>query len=114
MTERVRIALLNASESRDEHLRACLDDIEGNADDADPARADVLYFTGPVAADEVVAQLAGYPGCVVCAGTADDGTVLLAVRPGAVGSVRSCQAVASIVHALLTWGVLITDILTVP
>lgn len=112
MTERVRIALLNAPESRDEHLRVCLDDAEAAVDDLDPARADVLYFLSPVAAGEVVAQLAGYPGCVVCAGTVEDGTVLLAVRPGAVGAIRSCQAVASVVHALLTWDVEITDATT--
>ena len=114
MTERVRIALLNAPESQDEHLRACLDDAEGKVEGVDPARADVLYFTSPVAAGEVVAQLAGYPGCVVCAGTAADGTVLLAVRPGLVGAIRSCQAVASILHALLTWKVVITDATTSP
>jgi hypothetical protein len=114
VTERVSIALLTAAESRDEHLRVCLDGSETDRDDIDPARADVLYFRSPVAADAVVAQLAGYPGCVVCAGTALDGTVLLAVRPGAVGAIRSCQSVASLVHALLTWGVVITDGTTSP
>jgi len=109
VTERVRIALPTALESRDEHLRVCLDAAERNLEDTDPARADVLYFMSPVTASDVVAQLAGYPGCVVCAGMTDDGTVLLAVRPGIEGTVRSCQAVASLVHALLTWGVVITD-----
>lgn len=106
MNEQVRIALPRRPDSQDEHLRACVDDA---ADSGDLASADVLYFTGPTAADEVVAQLANYPGCVVCAGTADDGTVLLAVRGGIAGGGASCSSVASIVHALLTWGVEIAD-----
>ena len=92
MNEQVRIALL-----RDVHLRACLDEDEGD----EPASADVLYFAKPVDARDVVAQLAAYPGCVVCAGTAYDGTLLLAVR----GGIGSCPALASIMHALLACGV---------
>jgi hypothetical protein len=92
VNEQVRIALL-----RDVHLRACLDEAAGD----DPASADVLYFAKPVDARDVVAQLAAYPGCVVCAGTAHDGTLLLAVR----GGIGSCPALASIMHALLACGV---------
>lgn len=91
MNEQVKVALL-----RDVHLRVCLDE----AADNDPASADVLYFAKPVDAHDVLAQLAAYPGCVVCAGTAYDGTLLLAVR----GGIGSCPALASIMHALLACG----------
>jgi hypothetical protein len=80
-----------------EHVQVCVEDAVGD----DLARADVLYFTSPIDAHQVIAQMAAYPGCVICAGTAPDGTVLLAVR----GGIGSCPAVASIVHALLTWRV---------
>jgi hypothetical protein len=102
MSEPVKIALLRGPNSRDEHLRACVDDVD---DVSELAHADVLYFAGPVAADDVIAKLAAYPGCVVCAGTAVDGTVLLAVRGGIACAGGSYRTLASIVHALLVRGV---------
>jgi hypothetical protein len=93
MNDQVRVALLH-----DVHLRVCLDETAGD----DPASADVLYFAKPVDAHDVLAQLAAYPGCVVCAGTAYDGSLLLAVR----GGIGSCPAIASIMHALLACGVM--------
>jgi len=102
MNEQVRIVLLGGSSWRDEHIRACVDDA---VNVGDLARADVLYFASPIAADDVIAQLAVYPGCVICAGTTDDGIVLLAVRGGIDGGIGPCPAVASIVHASLAWGI---------
>jgi hypothetical protein len=81
-----------------EHLRACVDDADHT--DEDLVCADVLYFARPVDASEVVAQLAAFPGCVICAGTAYDGTMLLAVRAG----IGQTPNTASIVHALLVLG----------
>ena len=102
MSDQVRIALSNGPVSLDMHLRACVDDVV----DADElAHADVLYFARLVQASDVAAQLAVYPGSVVCAGSADDGTLLFAVRRGAARLTLSCAVVASVVHALLAWGV---------
>ena len=106
MSEMVRVALIQEPATHDAHLRACVDDA---ADADDLAHADVLYFAHTVSADAVVDQLAGYPGSVVCAGSADDGTLLLAVRGGVTGLGLSCPMVASIVHALLVWGAEIAD-----
>jgi hypothetical protein len=102
MSQQMRIALSRAPGSMDEHLRACVDDTD---DVDDLARADVLYFTNPIAADDAIVQLAAYPGCVICAGTTDDGVVLIAVRGGIAGRGSLCAAVASIVHAVLVQGV---------
>jgi hypothetical protein len=100
MSELVRITLSQGAEARDVHLRACLD----RADDAaDLADADVLYFERAVSASDVAGQLARYPGCAVCAGTAADGTVLLAVRAGYGG--EQTELLASVTHALLAGGV---------
>jgi hypothetical protein len=87
-------------EVRDSHLRVSLDDA---ADRNLREHADVLYFTRAVSAEEVAAQLAVYPGCLVCAGAAADGGILIAVR-GA-GQVEICPLMASTVHALLASGV---------
>jgi hypothetical protein len=100
MSELVRITLSQGAEARDVHLRACLD----HADDvADLADADVLYFDRVVGASEVAGRLAEYPGCAVCAGTAADGTLLLAVRAGCGG--EQVELLASVLHALLAGGV---------
>jgi hypothetical protein len=110
MSELIRVSLSRDPASRDVHLRACVD---AAADEGYLAAADVLHFMRPVSPDVVAAQLARYPGCVVCAGQTGDGTVLLAVRQARVGA--NCGAgadsdgglraelVASLVHALLTW-----------
>ena len=95
MNEQVRVAMPGESGSGDEHFRACVDDAGDECESL--ADADVLYFARPVEAREVVAQLAAFPGCVICAGPARDGTMVIAVR-GGVGSVPD---IASIVHALL-------------
>jgi hypothetical protein len=87
------------TEAHDTHLRACLDDA---ADRALIEHADVLYFTRAVSADEVAAQLAAFPGCMVSAGSTADGSVLLAVRGG--GREGICPLIASAVHALLASG----------
>jgi hypothetical protein len=100
MSELVRIELRQGTEMRDVHLRACLDRANDVGDLAD---ADVLYFTRIVGVRDVAGQLVAYPGCAVCAGAADDGTLLLAVRTGP-GS-EQIGLVASIVHALLVRGV---------
>jgi len=102
MSEMVRIALKQEPVTYDVHLRACVDDAD---DVADLTHADVLYFARTVSADAVLGYLAAYPGSVVCAGSADDGTLLLAVRGGVVELGMSCPMVASIVHALLVWRV---------
>ncbi|HEX4788049.1 MAG TPA: hypothetical protein VH372_06270 [Actinospica sp.] len=86
-------------EVQDTHLRVCLDDA---ADRALREHADVLYFTRAVSAGEVAEQLAAYPGCLVCAGSAADGSVVLVVR-GA-GPEGICPLLASAVHALLASG----------
>lgn len=106
MSEMVRIALKQEPATYDVHLRACVDDA---ADVADLAHADVLYFARTVSAEAVVGHLAAYPGSVVCAGSADDGTLLLAVRGRVAGLGMSCPMVASIVHALLVWRLEIAD-----
>jgi hypothetical protein len=100
MSELVRITLSQGAETRDVHLRACLD----RADDADDlADADVLYFERVVSAAEVAERFAEYPGCAICAGTAADGTLLLAVRAGCGGD--QVELLASVMHALLAGGV---------
>jgi hypothetical protein len=105
MNEQVKIALLRRPPARDQHLRACVDAL---GDACELADADVLYFARPIAAPDVAAQLAAYPGCVVCAGTADDGTVLLAVRGDVAALSGPCSELASILHALVVWGFEIT------
>ncbi len=95
MSELIRVTLSRGVVSQDVHLRACVDDV---ADEGDLGAADVLCFARPVGADVVAAQLAQFPGCVVCAGRTEDGALLLAVRE------RRIERVASLVHALLTWG----------
>ena len=114
MSEMIRIALGQGQgpDARDVHLRACVDRADGLGDLAD---ADVLYFARDVDADEVIGQLAAYPGCVVCAGAAKDGTLLLAVRlgTGAGFSEELSERVgrmASILHALLTDGIRAADV----
>ena len=100
MSELVRVELKQGTETRDVHLRACLD----RAADADHlADADVLYFEGAVSALDVAGQLGAYPGCVVCAGTTQDGTVLFAVKAGCGGG--QVELLASVMHALLAGGV---------
>jgi hypothetical protein len=84
---------------QDSHLRVSLDDA---ADRGLREHADVLYFTRPVSAEEVAAQLAIFPGCLVCAGAAADGSILIAVRGG--GQTEICPLMASTVHALLASG----------
>lgn len=113
MSDMVRIGLRSEAgpDECDVHLRACVD----QAEDADElAAADVLYFAGAIEADDVVGQLAAYPGCAVCAGAAWDGTVLLAVRPGLRPGgggerIERIGLVASIVHALLAAGIAVAD-----
>jgi hypothetical protein len=110
MSEMIRVSLSRDPALRDVHLRACAD---AAADEGDLAAADVLHFMRRVSPDAVAAQLAQYPGCVVCAGQAEDGTLLLAVRQGRGGADGGAGAdsgggirvelVASLVHALLTW-----------
>ena len=104
MSEMVRIELGQRSGMRDVHLRACLDRANDVGDVAD---ADVLYFARAVGAHDVARQLMEYPGCAVCAGVAEDGTLLLAVRAGQ--GIEQVELVASIVHALLARGVEIAD-----
>lgn len=99
MSELVRIELRQGTETRDVHLRACLDRA---SDIGDLVDADVLYFARNVSALDVVGRLAAYPGCVVCAGPTQDGTMLLAVRAGNLG--EQVELVASIMHALLAGG----------
>lgn len=102
MSELIRVALLSDAVSQDLHIRACVDDA---GDGPDLADADVLYFARRVAPDIVADRLAVYPGCVICAGEAQDGTLLLAVRAGRGGGVGArAELVASLVHALLAWG----------
>jgi hypothetical protein len=83
----------------DIHLRVCLDDAAATAL---RAHADVLYFARIVPAEVVAAQLAAFPGCLVCAGPAADGTVVLAVRGGRWEGIS--PLLASAVHALLASG----------
>jgi hypothetical protein len=85
--------------SRDVHLRVCLDE---SADRALREHADVLYFSRPVSAAEVAAQLAAFPGSLVCAGPTADGSVVLAVRGGL--RENKCPSIASAVHTLLASG----------
>jgi hypothetical protein len=113
MSDMVRIGLRPGAgpDACDVHLRACVDQVQ----DADElADADVLYFARAVEADDVVGQLAAYPGCAVCAGAAWDGTVLLAVRPGlrpggGGDRIERIGLAASIVHALLAAGIAVAD-----
>jgi hypothetical protein len=114
MSDMVRIGLRPGARPDvcDVHLRACVDQVDDVCELAD---ADVLYFARAVEADDVVGQLAMYPGCAVCAGAAWDGTVLLAVRPGlgAGGGGEGDERiglVASIMHALLAAGVAVADV----
>jgi hypothetical protein len=101
MSELVRVALLRGAVSQDIHVRACVDDA---GDGAALADADVLYFARTVGPEVVAERLAAYPGCVICAGETEDGTLLLAVRAGrGVGGGDRAELVASVVHALLTW-----------
>jgi hypothetical protein len=117
MSDMVRIALKQGERPDvcDVHLRACVDQVDDVGELAD---ADVLYFARAVDAGDVAGQLAVYPGCAVCAGAASDGTLVLAVRPGArpgrggeqVEQVEQVELVASIVHALLAAGVAAADV----
>lgn len=114
MSDMVRIALKQGERPDvcDVHLRACVDQVDDVGELAD---ADVLYFARAVDAGDVAGQLAVYPGCAVCAGPASDGTLVLAVRPGARPGrggekVEQVELVASIVHALLAAGVAVADV----
>ena len=96
MSDLIRVSSSQDPGPDDVHMRACVD---AAGDGADPAIADVLFFARPTTPTLVTAQLEIYPGCVVCAGAAQDGTLLLAIR-GERG--RGCvPVVASAVHALL-------------
>ena len=114
MSDLVRTALREEQrrDAYDVHLRACVDRAEDVGELAD---ADVLYFARIVDADDVTGQLAAYPGCVVCAGAASDGTLLLAVRFGARPvsgreQVEKVELVASAVHAVLAAGFGLADV----
>jgi hypothetical protein len=105
MSELVRVALLRGAVAQDIHMRACVDDAGDAGDRANLAAADVLYFARTIDPDVVAERLAAYPGCAICAGATEDGTLLLAVRAGrGVGGGDRAELVASIVHALLAWG----------
>lgn len=99
MSELIQVTLAPVAEVRDVHVRACVDDTD---DGAELARADVLYFAQTVTESQLAAQLAAYPGCMICAGVATHGTLIFAVR-GAQG-VDGVSRVASVIHALLAWG----------
>ena len=107
MSELINLALSTScyDEGGDVHVRACVEDA------VDLADADVLYFARPTTPDAVAAQLDDYPGCVVCAGSAGDGTLLIAVRGGGLVGRRYAahvSSVASVLHALLTGQLRIT------
>jgi len=97
MSELIQVSLPHGAGTHDVHVRACVDGAGGGAD---LAHADVLYFTQRITPAQVAAQLEIYPGCVVCAGAVENGTLVFAVR----GEQRHGDApfVASAVHALLT------------
>jgi hypothetical protein len=100
MSELIHLSPLQAPEDDDVHVRACVDAESERRDSHDDlAIADVLFFARPTPPALVAAQLDVYPGCLVCAGVAEDGTLVLAVR----GGPHSGRAplVASAVHALL-------------
>lgn len=110
MSERVDVTaaatdgILRAQLS-DGHLRVCLDDedvADGAAGGALREHADVLYFRRVVSAEEVAAQLAVFPGCLVCAGPGEGGSVVLAVRGNRRG--HDCGLIASALHVLLATG----------
>ena len=102
MSELIHVSPPQVREDDDVHVRACVDAKGADRDSGDDlAIADVLFFSRPTTAAFVTAQLDLYPGCLVCAGVVEDGTLVLAVRGGP-GSARA-PLVASAVHALLAW-----------
>lgn len=102
MSEFIRIKLVlrqngaACSAVDDVHLRASLDEADGRVVE----HADVLCFTRAVHAGDVAAQLTAHPGCAVCVGRDESGTLLIAVRGG--GRCVSGPLIASAVHAMLT------------
>lgn len=99
MSELIQVTLSPVAGVRDVHVRACVD---GTDDSGELARADVLYFARPVTESQLAAQLAAYPGCMICAGVAAHGTLIFAVRSAQGGD--GVSRVASVIHALLAWG----------
>ena len=99
MSELIHVSPLRVP-GDDVHVRACVDAEGADRDGHDDlAIADVLFFARPTTPALVAAQLDVYPGCLVCAGVVEDGTLVLAVRGGSSGG--RAPLVASAVHALL-------------
>ena len=109
MSRLIHVSPPQYREADDVHLRACVDaqDNGGDGNDGDGrgdlALADVLFFARPTPAALVAAQLDVYPGCLVCAGVTEGGTLILAVRCGRTDGPTDGRAptVASALHAML-------------
>jgi hypothetical protein len=98
MSELIRVSPPQDLGADDVHVRACVDAERDNGD-GELAIADVLFFARPTTPALVMTQLDVYPGCLVCAGVAENGMLVLAVRGAWTG--ERAPLAASAVHALV-------------